>query len=197
MVASEAIHFQPISVQVAKGYFLIREGEETRFIDYEEGVLYHRPGDGREVKRFHLDTPEADSFLASQVDIFSELKVLDKEATSENEFLCTVIKAPRATLTKIAGQKSFTYWGQKFETGISRYLVHQEHPLYRELKAIAVHNRGLAGFHPLLLQIDPSLLVEVLEGVPVEKREKEKSAEILFSLQSEDNMEESLNSLLK
>lgn len=176
-----------IKVHLSKGLSLIREGQKHLFIDYREAKLFQFNSDSSSCEAFDSQKEEESAFLKAQIDIYKELKIVNREVLSSNsgKVIYKIMKAPRALMTKIAGPRQLNYFGLTFRPGFTTYMVDQNHPLFTDIVEISDYNRELPGYHPLFEQLDPSLHASLFSGTPFEQNENEAVKKITFSLERE------------
>ncbi|MFT5702548.1 MAG: hypothetical protein ACI8ZB_005470 [Desulforhopalus sp.] len=187
-----------IQFRVADGYVIVDGQSSTLSIDYAGGSLFNMSKETDVCKRFDIsNTYQQDAFLAEQIKIFGEIKVVEGENNkSEKDYVDSgykVVNAPRALLHRKVTAVRFEQFGIIFTPGATYYRVDQNHSGFEKLLKIAQQNGSKAGvFNPLIKQLDLTHLLWRFGGVPVSKRDKNGVAELFFSLESEQMLRDLL-----
>lgn len=184
--------------RVARGYTVVDEESRTLFINYDDGFLFNFSKETDVCRRFTISSSDnKDDFVAGQIKIFSELTFLEeghhKGKKNQRYPKYTVINAPRAMLHRWVTEARFEQFGIIFTPGASRYRIDRSHGDFNTLLETAQHNIATAGvINPLLIQLDVTLLLSRFGGVPVYKTGKEKTTELLFSIEKKHRLHELL-----
>ena len=170
MKAKNSVEMDETLILAEAGFTKIIRPGESIFIDYKRSSITRFDQLTGRCRWFSFaGTGEEWQVVAERSAIFSEIESLpgDFQSAADGQTR-SLIFGPKAMLLRTVTTPVLKLFDLPFIPGRVDFLVDPEHPDGMQLAELAAFNRAYYHNQPMLRQIDPIGLVELLSGVPVQ-----------------------------
>lgn len=184
-------HQKSLHVAYRVGITELRQDSLHIIIDYKNNNIYNYNATENGCSLFPIEADgKSYEFLTARTQLFSEHQLLKTEPlpSETGQIKQTIIFARKARFTKTAVGARLERYGLTFSPGNVDFLVDSDHQQGAKLVRMFKSNRVYYQQYPLLIQIDPLGLMDLLGGVPVKMVKDGEEIDISYSYLNRDTI---------